>query len=231
MTALKQNELTESQAKVLKTINDFIAENGYSPTAKEIAEILHITQTSVFEQLSRLEKKRYITRQKGAARTIGVLNFSGNESLVKSEPKKLSKSGRNSSLKKTGEVKLVKVPVLGTIAAGIPIFAEENMDGEILVDESNIGKGRFFALRVRGDSMINAGIMNGDLVIIRRQPLAENGDIIAALIDSEATLKRLSLSNGEVLLLPENEKYSPINVTCNEDFRILGKMVTTVTVM
>ena len=231
MTMSKQNELTESQAKVLKTINDFIAENGYSPTAKEIAEILHITQTSVFEQLSRLEKKRYITRQKGAARTIGVLNFSGNESLVKNEPKKLSKSGRDFSLKKTGEVKLVKVPVLGTIAAGIPIFAEENMDGEILVDESNIGKGRFFALRVRGDSMINAGIMNGDLVIIRRQPLAENGDIIAALIDSEATLKRLSLSNGEVLLLPENEKYSPINVTCNEDFRILGKMVTTVTVM
>ena len=223
--------LTESQARVLKTINDFIAENGYSPTAKEIAEILHITQTSVFEQLSRLEKKRYITRQKGAARTIGVLNFSGNESQVKSEPKKVSKSDMGFSLKKTGEVKLVKVPVLGTIAAGIPIFAEENMDGEILVDESNIGKGRFFALRVRGDSMINAGIMNGDLVIIRRQPLAENGDIIAALIDSEATLKRLSLSNGEVLLLPENEKYSPINVTCNEDFRILGKMVTTVTVM
>ena len=231
MTTSKQNELTESQAKVLKTINDFIAENGYSPTAREIAEILHITQTSVFEQLSRLEKKRYITRQKGAARTIGVLNFSGNESHVKSEPKKVSKSGRDFSLKKTGEVKLVKVPVLGTIAAGIPIFAEENMDGEILVDESNIGKGRFFALRVRGDSMINAGIMNGDLVIIRRQPLAENGDIIAALIDSEATLKRLSLNNGEVLLLPENEKYSPINVTCNEDFRILGKMVTTVTVM
>ena len=132
---------------------------------------------------------------------------------------------------KSESVKLVKVPVIGTIAAGIPIFADENMDGEILIDESNIGKGRFFALRVRGDSMINAGINNGDLVIIKRQPLAENGDIIAALIDSDATLKRLSISNGEVFLLPENEKYSPINVTCREDFKILGKMVTTVTVM
>ena len=214
MTASRQKGLTESQAKVMKTISEFIAENGYSPTAKEIAEILHITQTSVFEQLSRLEKKRYITRQKGAARTIGILESSTNEKPVKNEA-----------------VKLVKVPVLGTIAAGVPIFADENMEGEILVDESNIGKGRFFALRVRGDSMINAGIMNGDLVIIRRQPLAENGDIIAALIDCDATLKRLSLNNGEVLLLPENEKYSPIDVTCREDFRILGKMVTTVSVL
>lgn len=209
----KQNGLTESQAKVLKTISDFIAENGYSPTAKEIAEILHVTQTSVFEQLSRLEKKRYITRQKGAARTIGIME-QGHVQLPKNEG-----------------VKLVKVPVLGTIAAGAPIFADENMEGEILVDESNIGKGRFFALRVRGDSMINAGINNGDLVIIKRQPLAENGDIIAALIDSDATLKRLSLNNGEVFLIPENEKYSPINVTCREDFKILGKMVTTVTVL
>ena len=214
MTASKQKGLTESQAKVMKTISDFINENGYSPTAKEISEILHITQTSVFEQLSRLEKKRYITRQKGAARTIGILESSATEKPVKSEA-----------------VKLVRVPVLGTIAAGVPIFADENMEGEILVDESNIGKGRFFALRVRGDSMINAGIMNGDLVIIRRQPLAENGDIIAALIDCDATLKRLSMSNGEVFLLPENEKYSPIDVTCRDDFRILGKMVTTVSVM
>lgn len=215
MTVSRQNGLTESQAKVLKTVSDFIAENGYSPTAKEIAEILNITQTSVFEQLSRLEKKRYITRQKGAARTIGILNQPENEKPAK----------------KSDSVKLVKVPIIGTIAAGAPIFADENMEGEILVDESNIGKGRFFALRVRGDSMINAGINNGDLVIIKRQPLAENGDIIAALIDSEATLKRLSLTNDEVFLLPENEKYSPINVTCREDFKILGKMVTTVTVL
>lgn len=215
MKASNSAGLTESQAKVLKTISDFIAENGYSPTAKEISEILHITQTSVFEQLERLEKKRYITRQKGAARTIGILAQPENENPVR----------------KGDAVKLVKVPIIGTIAAGVPIFADENMDGEILVDESNIGKGRFFALRVRGDSMINAGINNGDLVIIKRQPLAENGDIIAAMIDSDATLKRLSLSNGEVFLLPENEKYSPINVTCREDFKILGKMVTTVTVM
>ena len=215
MKASDSNVLTESQAKVLKTITDFIAENGFSPTAKEISEILHITQTSVFEQLSRLEKKRYITRQKCAARTIGIISQPENENPVK----------------KNDSVKLVKVPVLGTIAAGVPIFADENMESEILVDESSIGKGSFFALRVRGDSMINAGIMNGDLVIIRRQPLAENGDIIAALIDCDATLKRLSLSNGEVFLLPENEKYSPINVTCRDDFRILGKMVTTVTVM
>lgn len=214
MTASKQKGLTESQAKVMKTISNFINENGYSPTAKEISEILHITQTSVFEQLSRLEKKRYITRQKGAARTIGILESAAVEKPVKNET-----------------LKLVKVPVLGTIAAGVPIFADENMEGEILVDESNIGKGRFFALRVRGDSMINAGIMNGDLVIIRRQPLAENGDIIAALIDCDATLKRLSMSNGEVFLLPENEKYSPIDVTCREDFRILGKMVTTVSLI
>lgn len=213
MKVSRENGLTESQAKVMKTISDFIAENGYSPTAKEIAEILHITQTSVFEQLSRLEKKRYITRQKGAARTIGIME------------QNCEKPVKNDALR------LVKVPVLGTIAAGFPIFADENMDGEVLIDESNIGKGKFFALRVRGDSMVNAGINDGDLVIIRRQPLAENGDIVAALIDCDATLKRLSLNDGEVFLLPENEKYHPINVTCRDDFKILGKMVTVVTVV
>ena len=216
MTASRKNELTESQAKVLKTVSDFIAENGYSPTAKEIADILHVTQTSVFEQLERLEKKRYITRQKGAARTIGIM-----EHEISAER----------PVKKSDSVKLVKVPIIGTIAAGVPIFADENIEGDILVDESNIGKGKFFALRVRGDSMINAGINNGDLVIIKRQPLAENGDIIAALLDCEATLKRLSLSKGEVFLLPENDAYSPINVTYREDFKVLGKMVTTVTVL
>ena len=105
MTASRKNELTESQAKVLKTVSDFIAENGYSPTAKEIADILHVTQTSVFEQLERLEKKRYITRQKGAARTIGIM-----EHEISAER----------PVKKSDSVKLVKVPIIGTIAAGVP---------------------------------------------------------------------------------------------------------------
>ena len=118
--------------------------------------------------------------------------------------------------------------MLGTIAAGQPVLADENFESEILVDESSIGKGKFFALKVKGDSMINAGIHQGDLVIIRRQPVAENGEIVAALIDNEATIKRLKTDNGKVLLMPENENYSPIEVTYREDFRILGKLITTV---
>jgi repressor LexA len=202
--------LTLSQQKVLKAIREHIEIQGFPPTSREIGQELGITATSVFEQLNRLEKKGFIKRQKKTARSIEII-----------EKKPVEEPHRE-------KVRLIKIPVLGTIAAGQPILAEENFEEEILVDESSIGKGKFFALKVKGDSMINAGINQGDLVIIRRQPVAENGEIVAALLDNEATIKRLKMDNGRVFLLPENEKYSPIEVTYREDFRILGKLITTV---
>ena len=120
------------------------------------------------------------------------------------------------------------IPLLGRISAGLPIYAAENVERHIHSVVDIFGVKDMFALSVKGDSMINAGINQGDLVIIRRQPVAENGEIVAALIDNEATIKRLKMDNGKVLLMPENEKYSPIEVTYREDFRILGKLITTV---
>lgn len=210
MKSPHDQDLTLSQRKVLETIKKHIEKKGFPPTSREIGKELGITATSVFEQLERLEKKGFIKRQKKAARSIEIIE-NGNRADITKE-----------------KVRLIKIPVLGTIAAGQPILAVENCESEIFVDESSIGKGKFFALKVKGDSMINAGINQGDLVIIRRQPVAENGEIVAALIDDEATIKRLKMDDGRVFLLPENEKYSPIEVTYSEDFRILGKLITTV---
>ena len=204
--------LTKSQSNVLNAISQFIENNGFPPTSRELGEMLEITATSVFEQLDRLEKKGFIKRHRKTARSIELIRKT--ERVVE----------------KQGNVKLIKIPVIGTIAAGQPLYAFENPESEILIDESSVGKGRFFALKVKGESMINAGIKDGDLVIIRRQPLAEPGEIVAAIIDDEATIKRLRITNGKVFLDPENEKFSPIEVTYRDDFRILGKMVSTVSI-
>ena len=119
-----------------------------------------------------------------------------------------------------------RVPVLGEIAAGQPLWAEENFSGHLEVAiEGRLKPGKFFALRVVGDSMIECGIHPGDFVVVRQQPLAENGEIVAALLEDGATVKRLRKDSLHVWLYPENRAYSPIDVTCREDFRILGKVV------
>lgn len=212
MTEHKKKELTEAQEKLFNAIAEFISVNGFPPTSRELGNLLGITSTSVYEQLERLESKGYIKRKKKTARSIEII----------SEPYLDKDSPSN--------VKLIKIPVLGTIAAGQPIFAYENIEEEIYVDESSVGKGRFFALKIRGESMINAGINDGDLVIIRRQPLVEPGEIVAALLEDEATLKRLRISNGRVFLDPENDDFEPIEVTYREDFKILGKLVSTISI-
>ncbi len=204
--------LTESQEKVLEALRKWIDENGIPPTTRELAAVLDVSAASVYEQLGRLEKKGYISRSKNRARSLAV------------------SSSRIINKNKRPDIRLVSVPVLGRIAAGDPLYAIENPDEEILVDASTLGTGKFFALKVAGDSMINADILNGSLVIIRRQPVAESGEIIAALLGEEATVKRLRIEHDKVLLIPENEKYQPIDVTLREDFRILGKVVSTVTV-
>jgi len=208
----EKNELTEAQEKLFNSIADFISVNGFPPTSRELGDVLGITSTSVYEQLERLETKGFIKRKKRTARSIEIIK----------EPHSTESHSQN--------VKLIKIPVLGTIAAGQPVFAFENIEDEIYVDESSVGKGRFFALKIKGESMINAGINNGDLVIIRRQPLVEPGEIVAALIDEEATLKRLRISKGRVFLDPENETFEPIEVTYREDFKILGKLVSTISI-
>jgi repressor LexA len=123
------------------------------------------------------------------------------------------------------KVVLVSVPIVGRVAAGQPIMAEENIVGEVLVENTVVGGEPCFALCVAGQSMVNAGIADKDIVIVRRQIIAENGDIVVALIGGEATVKRLSIQGPRVELRPENPKFKPIVVGTDDDLRILGKVV------
>ena len=193
-------KLTKSQQKVY----DYLisrSDEGFAPTVREICDATGFKSTStVHAHLNTLEKLGYISRRSDCARAIFVN-------------------------KPDGTPDSVAVPVIGTVTAGQPIFAFEENLGYIVVDES-IKRGReIFALRVKGDSMINAGILEGDAVIFVRQSTAENGEIVVALLEDEATVKRFFKENGHIRLQPENLNYEPI--IC-EHVKILGKVVSLV---
>lgn len=202
----KSQQLTSSQNRVYQAIVEHMATNTIPPTTRELADKLKIKAPSVHEQLKRLEAKGFINLRKGMARGIELTSYNN---VIKSST-------------------FQSVPVIGTIAAGKPILAQENFETELLIDSSLVGHGQLFGLRVQGESMINADIQNGDIVIVRKQPTADNGDIVAAQIDNEATVKQLKIgTDGTIQLLPANPDFQPIDVTDNEDFRILGKVVRT----
>ncbi|MBF0143066.1 MAG: transcriptional repressor LexA [Magnetococcales bacterium] len=184
----------------LGAIRDFSLREGISPTMQELADILGVSRPTIHEQIGNLERKGYVRRKPRRARSLELVDNS----------------------MKVAE--LVSVPVVGTVAAGVPILAEENRIGEILVD-SGVARGRCFALVVQGDSMVDANIQDGDLVIARQQPLAENGDIVVAMLAGNATVKRLFISGEQIALRPANDKYQPIEVAPDDDLRILGKVV------
>ncbi len=193
-------KLTKSQQKVY----DFLVESskgGIPPTVREICEGTGFKSTStVHFHLKSLEQKGYITRKAGLTRA-SVLN--------REEP----------------QINSVSVPIIGTVTAGLPIYAFEEILGYVTVDE-RVKRGReLFALRVSGNSMINAGIFDGDIVVFVKQPVAENGEIVVALIDDEATVKRFFKEYGYFRLQPENPDYEPIIV---DNVSILGKVVTLV---
>lgn len=194
--------LTEPQLRTLRQIRNFIVHRGFPPTIKELAEILGITAASTHDQVNHLVRKRYLKREARKARGLAVARAP------------------------EGEVSdVVAVPIVGEVAAGTPILAEENIVGEVLVEARVASRGRYFALKVRGDSMVGANIQNGDLVIVRQQPAAENGEIVVALLRDDATVKRFHLSEDGVELRPENPKHRPIRVDPDEELRIVGKVV------
>lgn len=198
--------LTDSQARILREIESFLREQSISPTTSELAERVGMTAQSVSEQLQRLERNGYIQRQRKTPRSLVVLRSA--------EPPRETVS------------KLVPVPIIGTVAAGIPILAVENICGEVLVEESVIGSGSHFALKASGQSMLRAGIHPGDILIVRQQQIAENRDIVVAMLDGgDATVKRLHYSGGTIELRPENPRFKPIPVGPNDDLRILGKVI------
>ena len=207
----KDGKMTGAQKLLLGVIVSFRERTGYSPTNREIAQALGISAASVHEQIERMERDGHLTKTSGKARSVMPVHEDGVE-----------KSGVIT------QSRLRSIPILGRIAAGEPIFADQNHEESIMVDESTIGTGQYYALRVVGDSMKNADILDGDLVVIRRQPVAESGEIVAALIDEEATVKRLKIAKNGIFLMPENDDFQPIDVTCQEGFRIMGRVVSIV---
>jgi repressor LexA len=192
-------DLTSKQKSIYEFLSTTIREKGYAPSIPEIGQRFKITSTrGVFDHLKALERKGYIKRV--GKRAIEIVSPSGRSALPEAK----------------------EIPIVGRVRAGAPILAEENIEGFFPV-ASELTRGKeSFALKVKGDSMIEDGIQDGDLVIIRQQHTAENGDIVCALIANEATLKRFYRKGNEITLKPANKNYDPIVVSKGE-FRILGK--------
>lgn len=195
-------ELTNRQQLILRMIAETTAERGFPPTVREIAEAVGLrSPASVTHQLQVLERKGFIRRDPNSPRAMEILH-PGLDSHEVAKP--------------------VYVPMLGQIAAGGPILAEESVEMVLPLPTELVGTGETFMLRVKGDSMIEAAICDGDWVVVRSQSTANNGDIVAALLDDEATVKTFKRAGDEVWLLPANPAYSPID---GKFARVMGIVV------
>lgn len=195
--------ITNRQQEVLDFIKTFIAHSKYPPTIREVSEHFGISVKGAYDHVKALEKKQAIRCDTNRSRAIEVLDGEGkSDHTVETEPVR-------------------EVPLLGTVAAGLPLLAEENFDGTVTVPAASLRNRNYFAVKVSGDSMINAGIMDGDVAIIAHQPVAENGDIVVAMVDEAVTLKRFFRETNRVQLKAENPAYPPIYT---RDVRILGKL-------
>ncbi len=204
--------LTPRQQRVLTVIKDSIERRGYPPSMREIGERVGLTSSSsVAHQLRTLEEKGYIKRDPHRPRALSV--FAPGEAEVETE---VDETGSGDARPAANYV-----PLVGRIAAGGPILAEERVEEIFPLPKTLVGDGTLFLLEVAGDSMIDAAICNGDYVVIRQQPTAENGEIVAAMIDGEATVKTFQRKDGHVWLLPHNDAYEPIDGT---HATILGKV-------
>ncbi|CDE43258.1 lexA repressor [Clostridium sp. CAG:411] len=198
---MSYGKITPKQQEILDYIKAQILNKGYPPAVREICEEVHLKSTSsVHSHLETLEKNGYIRRDPTKPRAIEIVDDSFN--LSRRE--------------------IVNVPIVGTVAAGQPILATENIESYFPLLSEDVPSGETFMLRVKGDSMINVGIFDGDQILIKKQPVAENGDIIVALIDDSATVKTYYKENGHFRLQPENDRMDPIIVS---DLTILGKVV------
>jgi repressor LexA len=192
--------LTARQKEIYDFVLRTIREKGYAPSIPEIGRQFKIASTNgVSDHLKALEKKGYMRRI--GKRAIEVVSAVGKPVLIA----------------------VRDIPMLGRVPAGKPFLSEENSEG-LLTITNDMGSGKLFALKVRGDSMIDAGILDGDRVIVKQQATAENGQIVCALIEGEATLKRFYKKDGVITLKAENENYPPITVSAGE-FRIAGRVV------
>lgn len=199
----EEARLTARQRRILEFIRETVRERGYPPTVREIGEAVGLTSSSsVHSQLANLERLGLLRRDPTKPRAVTLA-------------------------RPATRAEGVAIPLLGRIAAGAPILAQENVEDYLTVPVGFAEEADHFALRVRGDSMVGAGILDGDLVVVRRQDAAEDGDIVAALLpgpaEDEATVKRLRRQDGRVLLVPENPALEPFDLPPGG--RILGKVV------
>ena len=198
---MSQGKITDKQREILEYIKEMILKKGYPPAVREICEAVHLKSTSsVHSHLESLEKNGYIRRDPTKPRTIEILD--DDFALTRRE--------------------LVNVPVIGTVAAGLPILAEQNIEDYLPIPAEILPNKEVFMLKVKGNSMIEAGIYNGDKVIVAKQPNAENGDKVVALVDDSATVKTFYKENGHFRLQPENSSMDPIIL---DQVEILGKVI------
>ncbi len=220
--------LTPTQRAIMLCVQDFHAENGFAPSLRDIGKSTGLTSTSsVNYQLKRLVDLGFLRRPENRPRSIEVLRPlptpqdaapGGAEGAQDSEGVS-SLSPVPDQSDSTGSV---SVPLVGRIAAGGPILADQNIEDHITLPRQLVGQGELFMLQVRGDSMVDAAICDGDWIVVRRQQSAVNGDIVAALLDDEATVKTFRQRDGHTWLLPQNSQYEPI---LGDHAVIMGKVV------
>ena len=208
--------LTWRQRKVLQVIRESVQRRGYPPSMREIGEAVGLTSTSsVSYQLSTLQTKGYLRRDAGRPRTVEV-RLPGHPAV------RPDAEGMDESALDITSQEAAYVPLVGRIAAGGPVLAEEAIEDVFPLPRQIVGDGTLFLLKVVGDSMINAAIADGDWVVVRQQPVAENGEIVAAMIEGEATVKTFKRSGGHAWLMPHNPAYTPIP---GDEATILGRVV------
>ncbi len=197
---MAQGKISAKQQQILEFIKEEILKKGYPPAVREICEAVHLKSTSsVHSHLETLEKNGYIRRDPTKPRAIEIVDDSFQ--MVRRE--------------------MASIPIIGTVAAGQPILAQQNIEGYFPVPTDVLPPGETFILNVKGDSMINAGIFEGDQLFIQKCNTARNGDIVVALVDDSATVKTFYKENGHIRLQPENDTMEPIIV---QDCAILGKV-------
>jgi len=218
----KGDGLTARQRRVLEIIRHSVDRRGYPPSLREIGEAVGLASpSSVAHQLSMLERKGYLRRDPNRPRAIEVVSPDAGEK----DRGYRAGDAREGTVDATGSgdshPDASYVPVLGRIAAGGPILAEEGIEDVFPLPKQIVGEGQLFLLKVVGDSMVDAAICNGDWVVVRQQQTADNGDIVAAMLDNEATVKTFKRTDGHVWLMPHNPDFSPID---GDHATILGKV-------
>jgi len=193
--------LTKRQGEILEFIRNYIHDNQYPPSIREIGRNFSISVKGAYDHVKALEKKEVITISHNKSRAITL------------------------APEEEGREETRRIPILGNVAAGLPLFAEENHDGSVTLPSDLLKQGNLFALYVQGESMVGAGIFDGDLAVFVQQPQADNGEIVVAMVDDAVTLKRFYKEKNRVRLQAENPAFPAI---FTQDVRILGKLITVI---